>query len=200
MAAAFVIFTAGIVGLATIEPGQDLNALAFAGLAGVGFGGIIINIVAAVQLCTPQSLIATASSITVSSRAIAASVFTAIWVAAFTDRLKSKLPAYVAGAALGAGLPPSSLEAFIVALTGTDPMAVAQVSSVTPAIIGAGVAALKQAYADSLRVVYMIAAPFGIAALVSCYFMADLSSTMSYRVDAPVEALTKRKQGGEQSA
>lgn len=60
---------------------------------------------------------------------------------------------------------------------------------VQPAIIGAGVSALLQAFADSIRVVYIIAAPFGALAVIACFFMGDLSKVMNYRVDAPVEDL-----------
>jgi hypothetical protein len=55
--------------------------------------------------------------------------------------------------------------------------------------ISAGLAVLKSAYADSFRVVYIIAAPFGIAAAVSCWFMARMDGTITYQVDAPMESL-----------
>nr|MDZ8059929.1 hypothetical protein [Nostoc sp. EkiNYC01] len=119
--------------------------------------------------------------------------FTAIYVAVFSDRLKKKLPSFVAAAALKAGLPPSSLKAFIAALVDNDQAALLHIQGVTPGIIGAGVAAFKRAYADSFRVIYIIAAPFGVVAAVSCWFMADMKKTMNYKVDAPVENLTSKK-------
>lgn len=196
LSAGFLIFSGGIAGLATVQPDDDRNARVFAGLAGVGFGALIILIVAAVQLSTPHHLIATATAITVSSRSVAAAAFTAIYVAAFSERLKARLPSYVAAAAAKAGLPPASLQAFVAALAGNDQEALLQVPGVTVEIISVGVAALKNAYADSIRVVFMIAAPFGVAAAISCWFLADMKATMNYRVDAPVETLkTKVHQG-----
>ena len=66
------------------------------------------------------------------------------------------------------------------------------IEGVTPGIISTGVAALKQACADSVRVAYIIAAPFGVAAAISCWFLADMRTTMNYKVDAPMENLTTK--------
>ena len=185
----FLIFTGGMIGFATIQPDDDLNSLIFAGLAGIGFGGLIILILTAVQLSTPHHLIATATAVTVSSRSVAASVFTAIYVAAFSERLKQKLPSYIAAAAMKARLPQASLKAFVAALADQDQAALQHIQGVTPEIISAGIVAMKTAYADSVRVVYIIAAPFGVVAAISCWFMADMTGTMNYKVDAPVESL-----------
>jgi hypothetical protein len=187
--AGFLIFTAAIVGLATLQPGDSTNALVFSGLAGVGFGAPLILIITGVQLSTPHHLIATATAVTTSSRAVAATVFTAIYAAALNTRLTSNIPSYTAKAALSAGLPASSLPAFIKALAGGDTAALLKIPGVTPTIIGLGVAALKQAFADSLRVVYMIAAPFGALACIACLFLGNLRKTMNYSVDAPIEDL-----------
>jgi len=193
--AGFLLFTAGVIGLATIEPDDSLNSLIFAALAGIGFGAPLILIVTGVQLSTPHHLIATATAVTTSSRAVAATVFTAIYAAAFSTRLGDKLPSYVAAAAQGAGLPASSLEAFIRALTTNDEAALAHVPGASPSVIIAAVAALKQAFADSLRVVYIIAIPFGAVGCILCLFLGDMKKTMNYRVDAPVEDLHARHQG-----
>lgn len=185
----FLLFTAGLVGLATIEPEDSINAIVFDGLAGLGFGAPLVLIVAGVQLSTPHHLIATATAVTTSARAVAATVFTAIFSAALSTRLDKYIPAYVPRAALGAGLPSSSVPAFISALTGTNPAAVSQIPGVTPAIAAAGAAALKHAFADGIRVVYLIAIPFGALACVACLYLGDLRKVMDYRVDAPVEDL-----------
>lgn len=185
----FLLFTSGIVGIATIQPNNSINAIIFAGLAGLGMGGPLVLVVAGVQLSTPHHLIATATAVTTSSRAVSATVFTAIYGAALTTRLNNYIPSYIAGAALKVGLPESSLKAFIGALAGNDSAALPSIPGVTPTIIKASIAALKQAYADGIRVVYIIAAPFGAVACLACFFLGDLKSVMNYSVDAPVEDL-----------
>lgn len=57
-----------------------------------------------------------------------------------------------------------------------------------------------QAFADSFRIVYIIAAPFGAVAAVAALWLGSVNMTMNYRVDAPVEKLTSpprvcRRQG-----
>ena len=86
------------------------------------------------------------------------------------------------------------------ALAGNKTDALAKVPGVTPAIIGAGVVALKQALADSIRVVYIIAAPFGALACILCLFIGDLRKTMNYIVEAPVEELRARRHQTEHRA
>ena len=191
----FVIFTGGIVGLATVQPGQSTNAIVFSALVGLGLGAPLTLAVTGVQLSTPKNLIATATAVTTCARAVAASVFTAIFSAAFSTRLTKNLPNDVAGAALKAGLPPSSLKAFVEALAGGDSAALSHIPGVTPKILASGLAALKQAYADSIRVVFIIAAPFGVLACICCLFLGRLRTTMNYSVDAPVEDLHAKGHG-----
>ena len=189
----FLIFTGGIVGLATIQPDDSTNAIVFAGLAGVGFGAPLVLIIAGVQLSTPHKFIAVATALTTSSRAVAATTFTAIFSAALRSRLETSIPTLVSKAALEAGLPPQSLSSFIPALTSNDTPAISHVPGITPAIIEAGAQALKQAFANSLRVVYIIAAPLGVLACIACFFLGDLTRVMNYRVDAPVEDLHSKR-------
>ena len=191
--AGYLIFTGAIIGFATIQPSDSTTACAMSGLAGLGFGAPLILIITGVQLSTPHKLIATATAVTTSSRAIAATVFTAIYAAALNDKIAANLPSGVAGAAARAGLPAASIPAFVQALAANQPDALAKIPGVTPAIIGAGVVALKQALADSIRVVYTIAAPFGALACVMCLFIGDLRKTMNYVVEAPVEELHAKR-------
>ncbi|KAJ9602510.1 hypothetical protein H2200_013053 [Cladophialophora chaetospira] len=190
-----LIATGGTIGLATIQPSDSTNALIFAGLAGIGYGAPLILIVAGIQLSTPHELIATATAVTTSSRAIGGSIFTAIYAVAFNDQITRLLPRYVARAAIKAGLPGSSVMPFVQALASGSPDALKDIPGVSPIIIGAGVQALKQAYADSLRVVFIIAAPIGALACIAALFVGDLRKTMNYHVDAPIEKLQPKKQG-----
>jgi hypothetical protein len=196
---AFLLFTGGMVGLATIQPGNSTSAIVFAGLSGLGMGGPLVLIIAGVQLSTPHHLIATATAVTTSSRAVSATTFTAIYGAALTTRLNKYIPSYIGAAAENAGLPQSSLEAFVGALAIGDSISLSSIPGVTPTIINAGVVALKQAYADGLRVVYTIAAPFGALACIACFFLGDLTSVMNYAVDAPVEDLHVKHHRGERA-
>ena len=180
------------MGFTTIQPEQSTRACIFAGLAGIGFGAPLNLIIAGSQLAAPHHLIATGTSLAIASRAVPSSVFTAIYSAALTERLQKNLAEYVTKAAVAAGLPRASLAGFVEALVAKNTQALAKVPGVTPVIIGAGIAALKQAFAESIRVVFIIAAPFGALACLLCFLLADQSSAMTYRVDAPIEDLAPK--------
>ena len=185
----FLVFTAGIVGYATIQPSQSTNSIVFAGVAGAGLGAPLVLILTGVQLSVPHHLIATATAITTSSRATGVTIFTSIFVNAFNNRLQKRLPAYVSKAVLSKGLPGSSLGAFLGALSSDERTEMLNVPGVDPNIVAAGLSAQRQAYADSIRLVYIIASAFGILACLLCLLLGEVRSQMDYRVDAPVEVL-----------
>jgi hypothetical protein len=189
MAVAFLIWTGGIVGLATLQPSDGVRQIIFVSLAGLGFGGPLVLILTGVQLAVPHKLIGTSSALTTSVRALAGTVSIAIYSTALNARLKTELPKQIPPVVLGLGLPATSITALINALSAGDQAAVAAVPGVTPAIISAGLEAFKQAFADSVRVVYIIAAPFGLVATGLTFFVGSVRETMNYAVDAPIEEL-----------
>ncbi|CAM1503636.1 Fc.00g012270.m01.CDS01 [Cosmosporella sp. VM-42] len=193
----FLIFTAGLVGFTTINPEDSTRACIFAALSGIGFGAPLILAIAGIHLAVPHALIATATSLAITSRAVSSSVFTAIYSATLTDRLEPKIISYVSKAALKAGLPATSLEAFVGALVESNKEALSMVQGVTPEIVAVSIAALKQAFADSIRIIFIIAVPFGVVACLLCCLLADQSSEMNYRVEAPIEDLHARHHRGE---
>lgn len=185
----FLIMTGGLVGLALTQPGDSTKTIVFSGLVGLGFGAPLALIIAGVQLSTPYHLIATATALTTSTRAVAAAMFTAIYSAVVNNRLDKYIPSYVAKAAVRAGLPITSVPAFVGALASNNATALPHIPGVTPLVIGSGVNALKHAFADGLRAVFMIAAPFGALACIACFFLGDMKAVMNYHVDAPMEDL-----------
>jgi hypothetical protein len=198
--AGFLILTGGLVGLATTQPGQSTSAIVFSGLFGLGFGAPLSLIIAGVQLSTPYHLIATATALTTSTRAVAAAMFTAIYSAVVNNRLDKYIPSYVAEAAIRAGLPGTSVPAFVGALASNNATAIPHIPGVTPLVIGSGVNALKHAFADGIRAVFMIAAPFSAVACIACFFLGDMKNVMNYHVDAPMEDLHAKHHHGEETS
>lgn len=189
MAVAFLIWTGGLVGLATLQPSDGLRQIIFVGIAGLGFGGPVILILAGVQLAVPHKLIGTSSALTTSVRALAGTVFIAIYSTTLNNRLTVNLPKQIAPAVVELGLPATSVRALIGALGAGNMTALEKIPGITPAIIETGLEAFKQAFADSIRIVYIIAAPFGVLAIFLTYFLGSMRETMNYAVDAPMEEL-----------
>jgi hypothetical protein len=185
----FALLTAGNIGMATLQPGDNANQIGYAAVAGIGLGAPIILLITGVQLAIPHNLIATGTAVANTSRAIGGTVIVAACSAAFTNQLATKLPAYIAHAAALAGLPMSSITSLVGAMATNDQAALASVPGISPNIILASVSAAQQAYADSIRLVYIIAAPFGIVGCICCVLLGDVKKTMTYRVDAPIEDL-----------
>src|SRR4030081_3198730 len=108
-------------------------------------GGPLVLVIAGVHLSTRHQFIATATAVTTSSRAVSATVFTAIYSAALTTSLNKYIPSYVGAAAVKVGLPESSLEALIEALASSNSTDLSSIQEITPAIIQSSAAGLKQA-------------------------------------------------------
>lgn len=190
----FVLYTAGIIGLATVQPGQSGVALGTLAVAGMGLAGPLILILTAVQLAVPHHLIATATALVVSCRTLAASIFTAAYSTALSNRLNSYIPSYLAGAVAQAGLPPGSMGSFIGAFAGKDQAALAQIPGVTPRILSAATAAFQQAFADGVRVIYMIAAPIGAVGCILCLLLPSFQAIMDQKIEAPLEHVHKQRE------
>ena len=188
---AFLINLGGLIGFATIQPSQNALPIAMAAVQGFGFGGLLSQIIAAAQVSVPHNYIATASAVTIICRALASTVATSIYSTAVNSRLESYIPTYVAEAAVSAGLRADLVPPFITALTSGNINAIPP--QATPQIIAGGLTALKQAYADGLRVVPIIAAPLGLTAILLCCFMGSLKESFTYHVDAPVEELHAKR-------
>ena len=185
----YLLWTAGLVGFATVQPDGGTNVTIFSGLTGFGFGAPLILITAAVQLHSPHRLIATATAVSTSARAVACAAFTAIYFATLGSREAINLPREVGKAAVEAGLPSQLIVPFIGAIADRNATALNLIDGVNATVIAAGETANKQAYADSVRVVYIVAAALGLLACTLCYWLGPTRQLMDYRVDAPVEEL-----------
>jgi len=197
MCAAFIIWTIGLIGQATVEPNQRSKFLGFGVLVGIGLAGPLSLILAAVHLSVPKQILATASAAVVSSRSLGATIFVAAYAAAVGNRLASYIPRYVADAVLVLGLPPTSLGPLLADLAAQNVEGLSSIPGVTPQIIEAAVRALDQAYADGIRIVWIIAAVIGALAAVLVPLLKDLKDKMDYIVDAPVEELHEKHHDAE---
>jgi hypothetical protein len=91
----------------------------------------------------------------------------------------AKLPGNIAHAALGAGLPASSVTQFVGGLAGQNTTLLMSTPGVTPAIIGAGAGALLETYSKSFRSVWITAIPFVALAALGMSFSPALLCTFT---------------------
>ena len=100
------------------------------------------------------------------------------------EKSAEKLPSYIAKAVLPLGLPAAKLGAFSKALAAGKGAAV---PGVTPAILAAGTAASRQAWAYAFRIAFLATIPFGVIATVVAYFVADPSRYFTHHVAIHLE-------------
>lgn len=95
---------------------------------------------------------------------------TVVYVSVLTGRLKSNVAAQVPPALIAAGLPKTSIEAFITAIYEGTAGAFTSVPGVSSAAINAGLAAYRQANADAYRMVWFSTIAFSGLAFVLAIF------------------------------
>lgn len=137
----------------------------YAVLYGFAIGVTLNVLVVLAQLSVAPEFIATASGLMLGTRAAGGVVSIAVANAIFHGALDHDLGPKISQAALSLGLPQSSLGALIGALTSEDDAALQKIPGITPQIIGASVAALKDAFMVGFRNVYIMTAAFSGFAL-----------------------------------
>ena len=129
-----------------------------------------------VQLATPDEWLGFANGTIGLMRCIGGSIGTAIYTTILQTKLATNIPEKVAGAALAAGLPASSLPALLGTLTGVPGSPpITEVPGANMSVIIAATTALKEAYVASFRYVWYAAIPFGIVAIACAASSKDVS-------------------------
>ena len=135
---------------------------------------------------SPDDFIATATALSLAIRVIGGSIGYSIYFNVFGNKLTTELPAQVAKFAIGAGLPASSAVEFVGTFL-TVPANITRVPGVTPAIIAAATKGSQWAYAEALKMVWLVSIPFGVCAIVACCFLGNTSRFMTNRVAAHIK-------------
>jgi MFS family permease len=161
----FLFMVIFFVLMAVSNPSSGQHVWGYPVLLGLALGSVLCSLVTVAQLSTPKELIAITSGLMIGMRSVGGAVGIAIFNAIFTDQM-GHLGDNIAGAAIPAGLPPSSVGDFITNLAGQNQTGLALVPGVTPQIIGAGVDALLNTYSNGFRYVWVAAGAFTAVAAI----------------------------------
>ncbi|KIW21582.1 hypothetical protein PV08_02162 [Exophiala spinifera] len=181
-----VLMTAFTGSMAAVKPDNPGLAVALATVAGFGIGGVIVPSATIAMTACPDSLIATATALTLTIRFVGGSIGYSIYYNVFTEKLTSKLPTTVGAYAVQAGLPESSVAEFVASFL-TAPATAANVTGVTPAILQAATVGSRWGYADALRYVWYVSIPFGVLSVVGCFLIGDISRFMTNRIAVQIK-------------
>ncbi|KIW87484.1 uncharacterized protein Z519_11807 [Cladophialophora bantiana CBS 173.52] len=176
-----VLMTAFTGSMAAVNPNNPGLAVGLATVAGFGIGGVIVPSATIAMTACPDSLIATATALTLTIRFVGGSIGYSIYYNVFVEKLTNKLPERVLDFALQAGLPTSSATDFVQTFL-TVPANVTSVPGVTPIIINAATIGTRWAYSDALAYVWYVSIPFGALSIVGCLLIGDISKYMTNRI------------------
>ncbi|KAI9731210.1 MAG: hypothetical protein M1834_005403 [Cirrosporium novae-zelandiae] len=133
-----------------------------------------------------QADIGTAVGITSSIRSAISTVATAIFTTVLSNRLADTIAADVPVAVVEAGLPSSSVESFIAALTSGSSAALEAVEGVSSGVIAAGTAAYKEANAEAYSTVYLVTLAFSGLGVIISYWAPNVEDKMTAAVSAVI--------------
>lgn len=131
-----------------------------------------------------QQEIGVAGSMAASIRTAISAVGAVVLGTVFSNGLATKIPAAVGPAVLDAGLPLSSLPAFLQALSLGQPDAFAKVPGATSAIIADGMQAYKVGTVNAARVVFYVSIAFGATGVLTSLFTPDTDRMLNDKVAA----------------
>ena len=172
---------------ATIRPGWNAAQIGFNVLAGIGQSGPLTLLVACVQFTAPHAFLSTATGLAFSARAIGGAFGSAVLNAIINGRLSSHYASSVADAAVGAGLPESSVDALLAALESGEVGDSAGIIGATSTVWDAVISESQWQYAKAYRLAWASVVPFVVLAIVAVAFLRGVKELMTEKVEATVE-------------
>jgi len=170
-ALAFISFTLFNALMASLTPAKGRkNILGYAPFLGLGLGTALNALVVVAQLSTPPELISITTGLMIATRSFGGTIALSIYTAVFSDQLTTELPAKVAAATIPLGFDASHLGQLLGALTSGNTTAIGLVPGVSPSILQAAGAGIKEAYSLGFRYVWVTAAAFAALAVIGKNF------------------------------
>ncbi|CAK7201513.1 hypothetical protein SEUCBS139899_004219 [Sporothrix eucalyptigena] len=149
-------------------------AIAFTTMAGFFSGWLDIVASVANGLVTEPGDLGLANGFLGSMKQLIGTIATSIYIAILSNRYAVNYPKAVTEAALGAGLPESSINATFAAITNGTAAAYAAVPGMNTTIETAIAGGIKSAWASTFSTVYYASLAFAGLGVVSAYFSTDI--------------------------
>ncbi|KAK0354529.1 hypothetical protein LTR91_005910 [Friedmanniomyces endolithicus] len=184
----------GFIILTTATESSNYTSIGGLFIAGFGFSVPLALLFAVAQLATPRHLLGLTTGQLIAARGAGQTVGAAVLAAVYNAKVEVVLPDEVSTAALNAGLPLSSVPAFLTALTSGNATALSSIPGATSAIIEVASAAAKHAYVESFHYGWYTALPFAIIALLSVFLLdgKKIKAQMTWLVERPVAPTVHR--------
>ncbi|KIW01131.1 uncharacterized protein PV09_07417 [Verruconis gallopava] len=186
----------GLLGMAN-EHREGL-AIACTAMSGFFVGWLELLSIVMAGLVVPPEKIGVAQAFHGSTRAVTATVAVAIYLAVFDGRITVDLPREVVSFATSAGLPSSSTTDLLLGVANGTTAALEAVPGMNKTILAAVGAGTKRGYAMSLSTTYLTSLAFGGLALITCFFIKDISEYLTLFVNKKVDGTLHGEQSEEE--
>ncbi|GKZ37917.1 hypothetical protein AbraIFM66950_009749 [Aspergillus brasiliensis] len=191
-----LLITAFSGALASINQHRQSYGIAFTALGGFFVGYLeLITIIMCPLYCSPRD-IGLASGFLGSAKQVAGTIATAIYVAILDNRIAVDLPRDVSAAAVDAGLPSSSLTDLLEAVSTGTSAAYEAVPGMTGKILGVVTEAVKTAYSQSFRTVFLVSIAFGGLSVIAACFAEGVDGRFTGDVAAKLGGVNVDGTGG----
>jgi MFS family permease len=187
----FLVFLVVTICYSVVDPSMGQAQYAFNVLSGIGQSGPLTLLVACVQFTAPHAFLSTATGLAFSARAIGGAFGSAVLNAIINGKLSSTYANKVGGAALGAGLPRSSVGQLLEAFStgeGFD-----AVPGANAAVLEAATHASHWAYARAYRLAWVSIVPFVVVATIAVACLKGVKQLMTEKVESTVEKVETSK-------
>lgn len=154
-------------------------------ISGIGQAGPLTLLVALIQFASPHAYLSTATGLGFSARAIGGAFGSAVLNAIINGKLTNNFADRVGAAAMGAGLPSSSMEALLTAMESGEGLT--EVPGISDPILGAAMTASQRVYARAFNLAWASVIPFVVLAIVAVLLMKGVKELMTEKVEATVE-------------
>ena len=159
----------------------------------IGYNEALVLPICSIRIKDQQE-IGTAVGVAGSARSAISTVAATIYSVVLTVRLGKTIPAVVPAAVIQAGLPESSVAAYIKAISdGGSSAALAAVKGLTPAIEAVGATAFRIAYLQAYRTIFYTSIGFGGIAILISFLIPNIGKLLTSGVAATVQAPTAKE-------
>ncbi|KAH0829233.1 putative major facilitator superfamily transporter [Fonsecaea pedrosoi] len=170
-----------IGGLVATTPETPKLAVALGTIASFGVGGILVPAATVALIVVPDSLLATTAALSLSIRTVGGSIGFTIYYNIFVNKLNTQLPKQIAKYAIKAGLPAADATEFVTMFLAA-PANITQAVGYTPQALAGATLGERWAYAESLKWVWVTSIPFGVLAIITCFFIPNIKKYQTNRV------------------
>lgn len=175
------LYTAAFTGaLAATTPCNPKLITALGAVVLFRIGSVLVLLVTVALTAAPDALVATTVALSLSIRVGGGSIGYSIYYKIFAEKIKTKLPAYIAEYSVKVGLPVTSAEAFVVNLT--KPSAINTIPGVNAAVLEAALLGSRWACANSLSYVWYTSIAFGLCSIGACLLLPNPKNFLTKRI------------------